>query len=90
MIASLDGDADLVPFFVGLVFLGGVVAWAAHPPFVGQRRVVARAIALLWLLAAVWVGVLLAMYVTVWGGSSTPPPAPEAAYLRSAGPARIT
>ncbi len=38
VIASLDGDADIVPFFVGLTFLGGVEAWAAHPPFVGTRR----------------------------------------------------
>lgn len=77
VVASLDGDADIVPFFVGLTFLGGVEAWAAHPPFVGRRRLLARGAALLWLFAAVWVGVLLLMYLTVWQASG-PPPGPEA------------
>lgn len=80
VVASLDGDADIVPFFVGLTFLGGVEAWAAHPPFAGRRRLLARGAALLWLFAAVWVGVLLLMYLTVWQASG-PPPGPEATYL---------
>jgi hypothetical protein len=80
VIASLDGDADIVPFFVGLTSLGGVEAWAAHPPFVGPRRILARGVALLWLLAAIWIGVLLLMYITVWQVSS-PPRGPEATYL---------
>ncbi len=77
-IASLDGDADVVPFFVGLTFAGGVAAWAAHPPFVGTRRRLAQAIAGLWLVAAAWVGVLLLMAVSQGSG---PPPAPELRYL---------
>lgn len=83
MIASLDGDADIVPFFVGLTFLGGVQAWAAQPPFTGMRHLVARAIALVWLLAAVWVGVLLVMLVTVWEAARPvgPTPVAEATYL---------
>ena len=80
VIASLDGDADIVPFFVGLTFLGGVGAWAAHPPFEGSRRRIARGATLLWNLAAVWVGVLLVMSVTVWQASG-PPPRPEDTYL---------
>ena len=80
VIASLDGDADIVPFFVGLTFAGGLAAWAAHPPFEGSRRQIARGVALVWLLAAVWVGVLLVMSVTVWQGSS-PPPTPEQTYV---------
>ena len=78
VIASLDGDGDIVPFFVGLTFAGGVAAWAAHPPFAGPRARVAKAVALVWLVAAIWVGVLLAMYVTMfWQGSSTVPATPE-------------
>lgn len=80
VIASLGGDGDIVPFFVGLTFAGGLAAWAAHPPFEGLRRRIARAVALVWLVAAVWVGVLLVMSVTVWQASS-PPPAPEQTYL---------
>ncbi|HUF07063.1 MAG TPA: hypothetical protein VMP86_06705 [Candidatus Binatia bacterium] len=78
-IASLDGDADIVPFFVGLTVLGGVEAWAAHPPFEGPRRRLATGAALLWLVAVAWVGVLLVMSVTVWQASG-PPPGPEATY----------
>jgi hypothetical protein len=80
VIASLDGDGDIVPFFVGLTFAGGVAAWAAHPPFEGLRRRIARGVALVWLAAAVWVGVLLVMSVTVWQASG-PPPTPEQTYL---------
>lgn len=80
VIASLNQDADLVPFFVGLTFLGGVEAWAAHPPFDGQRRWIARGVTSIWLIAAIWAGVLLLMSVTVWQASG-PPPGPETAYL---------
>jgi hypothetical protein len=79
VIASLDDDADIVPFFVGLTFRGGVEAWAAHPPFVGRRRVLGRGIVVVWLVAAIWVALLLAWYV-MWSGSR-PPPLPEATYL---------
>ncbi len=80
VIASLDGDADIVPFFIGLTFLGGATAWATHPPFEGSRRRIAKGAALLWLTAAVWVAVLLLMSVTVMTASS-PPPRPEDTYL---------
>ncbi len=80
VIASLDGDADIVPFFVGLTFLGGIGAWAAHPPREGARRRIGEGVTLLWLLAAVWVGVVLLMSVTVMQASS-PPPGPEETYL---------
>lgn len=81
MIASLDGDADIVPFFVGLTFLGGLEAWAAHSPYEGPRRRTATGVALVWLVAAVWVGALLLVFVAVSGGGSRPPPGPEATYL---------
>jgi hypothetical protein len=80
VIASLDVDGDIVPFFVGLTFAGGLAAWAAHPPFEGSRRQLARGLALVWIVAASWVGVLLLMSVTVWQASS-PPPTPEQTYV---------
>ena len=80
VVASVDGDADIVPFFVGLTFFGGLEAWALHPPFIGLRRWVARGVALLWFVAAVWISVLLVMYFTVWQASG-PFPGPEATYL---------
>lgn len=78
VIASLDGDADIVPFFVVLTFAAGVVAWASHPPLVGVRRRLAQAIAVAWLAGAVWVGVLLVMAQSMGSG---PRPSPEATYL---------
>jgi len=77
VIASLDGDANIVPFFVGLTFLGGVSAWATHPPFSGSRRRIAEGAALIWLISAVWVGALLLTVMT----TSSPPPQPENTYL---------
>jgi hypothetical protein len=77
IIASLDGDGDLVPFFVCLTFAGGLQAWATHPPFVGRRRVLARGIAVLWLVAAVWISLLLLIYLP----TSAPPPGQQASYL---------
>jgi hypothetical protein len=81
IVASLDGEGDIVPFFVGLTFAGGLAAWAAHPPFAGMRRRVAQFVAVAWLVAACWVGVLLVMSLTLWQGSSSPPPIPEATYV---------
>jgi hypothetical protein len=84
IIASLDGDGDTVPFFVGLTFLGGIAAWAAHPPFAGRRRVIAQGVALVWLIAAIWISVLLVMFMTVWQGGGTtasPVATPEQVYL---------
>ncbi len=80
VIASLDGDPDIVPFFVGLTFLGGLGAWAVREPFVGRRAFAGRAIAALWLGAAIWVGALLVLYQATCG-CSYPPRPPEATYL---------
>lgn len=82
VIASLDGDGDIVPFFVGLTFAGGVAAWAAQPPFEGRRARVAKGVALVWLVAAIWVGAMLLMYVTVWQASTSgPSPVADQTYL---------
>lgn len=79
VMASLDGDQDIVPFFVGLTFIGAVEAWAVRPPFEGPRRWLAQAFALLWLFAAIWIAVLLLWYqANVRAGA---PPGIERAYL---------
>jgi hypothetical protein len=72
IVADLDGG--VAPFFVGLTFFAGVEAWATQSPYTGPRRIVARAIAVVWLVAAVWIGVLLVMYQTACGCSSPSPP----------------
>lgn len=80
VIASLDGDADIVPFFVALTFLGGAGAWATHEPMVGTRRAIARSIAVVWLGAAIWIAVLLLWYQAACACIG-PPPEPESRYL---------
>lgn len=73
IVADLDGG--IAPFFVGLTFFAGVEAWATQVPFAGPRRILARGIAVVWLVAALWIGVLLVMYQTACGCSGpTPPP----------------
>lgn len=81
VVANQDGESSIVPFFFGLTFVAGFQAWATHPPFTGPRGVAARAVAVAWLVAAVWIAALLAMYVMVWSGSSSPQRAPAALYL---------
>jgi hypothetical protein len=81
VVASLDGDPDIVPFFVGLTLAGGVGAWAVHDPYGGRRRLLGRGIGGLWLIAAGWIGVLLIMYQANCACSSAEPIGPEATYL---------
>jgi hypothetical protein len=80
VVASQDGDADIVPFFIALTVLAGIGAWAVHEPYDGSRRWLARGIGVAWLGAAGWIGVLLLWHQAACGCSS-PPPAPEATYL---------
>lgn len=80
VVASEDGDASLVPFFIALTVAGGIGAWATHEPFEGPRRVAARGIGVVWLGAAGWIGVLLLME-RIACGCSSPPPTAEATYL---------
>lgn len=79
VVASADGDADIVPFFVALTLAGGLHAWSLHAPLCGMR-VVAWAVAGGWVVAAVWIGVLLAMYQATCA-CSYPPRPPEVTYL---------
>ena len=80
IVASEDGDASLVPFFIALTVAGGIGAWGTHEPFEGPRRVAARGIGVAWLGAAGWIGVLLLME-RIACGCSSPPPTAEATYL---------
>jgi hypothetical protein len=80
LLAEVDGDSDIVPFFVGLTAAAGIHLWAVGDPFNGLRRRVAWTIVALWLLAAIWIGVLLVMYQAMCA-CSRPPPSIEATYL---------
>jgi hypothetical protein len=80
LVASQVHDADYAPFFIGLSLAGAVEAWAAREPRGRSHRLIARGAAVLWLVAAVWVGVLLAWEASYYA-ASRPPQEPEATYL---------
>jgi hypothetical protein len=75
--AVADGDGTITPFFIGLTFVAGLEAWAAQSPFAGRRRLIARVIALAWLVAAIWIGALLLMFGVACGCSGPPKPPPN-------------
>lgn len=77
VISSLDGDADLVPFFIGLTFLGGLGAASLHEPVTDRRRLLARTTALVWLAAAGVIGAALVWERALCACTSAPPPPPE-------------
>ena len=81
IVAQLDGDRDIVPFFVGLSGIGLGGAWATREPMTSVRHTAAKAAALLWLGAAGWLGVLLLIYQSTCACSYGGPIPPEATYL---------
>ena len=78
LVASQVGDADYVPFFIGLAFVAAVEAWAAREPSIGVHRSIARGASVVWLVAATWVAVLWAWASTAMSG---PPPGPPLTFL---------
>ena len=79
LVASQVGDADYVPFFIGLAFVAAVEAWAAREPSIGVHRSIARGAGVVWLIAATWVAVLWAWASTM--AKSSPPPGPPLTFL---------
>ena len=79
LVASQVGDADYVPFFIGLSFVAAVEAWAAREKMIGVYRSIARGAAVVWLVAATWVAVLGAWAST--RAMSAPPPGPPLTFL---------
>ena len=79
--AAVDGDADILPFFIALTTAGGVGAVAVRDPYTGGRRLIARTIGVAWLLVGGYIGLLLLWYQTLCGCSFPAPVEPEATYL---------
>lgn len=61
-VVATASDPFIVNFFIALAFGGAVEAAAVYPPFEGWRRYLARGLALGWLIAALWIAVLLVMF----------------------------
>ncbi len=79
VVSQLDGDLDLVPFFVALTLLGGIGAFVVREPYVRRRRLGA-VIATGWIAAAVIIGGLLLWHRALCG-CSMPEPVAESTYL---------
>lgn len=79
--AAVDGDADILPFFVVLSAAGAVGTVAVGEPYGGSRRLLARIIGVSWLAVGGYIGVLLLWHQAVCGCSYPAPIAPEATYL---------
>lgn len=77
VVSVLDDAQEAVAFFVVAGIVAAIQAWLAAEPIAGARRGVSIAIAVAWLIATLWIDVLLLMYQ----GASRPPPEPEATYL---------
>lgn len=77
-ISVLDDAQEGIAFFAVTSLGAGVQAWATRGEFAGPRRRVAIAIAWAWLIAAVWIDLLLAWYQAA---ASRTTPTPEATYL---------
>ena len=81
VMAQIDADRDIVPFFAALTVAAlGQAALLADPADRWRRRG-AWAIAGLWLVAAVWIGGLLLMHQVMCGCSMPAPIEPERTYL---------
>lgn len=82
MDAGCAGKEGTVLTMRGLFGLGAsaLAGLAVQPPFKGLRRWLARALALLWLFAAIWIAVLLLWYRASVRASDAPPGI-EQAYL---------
>ncbi|HVS12420.1 MAG TPA: hypothetical protein VMV46_00735 [Thermoanaerobaculia bacterium] len=80
LVAQLDGDLDIVPFFVGLTVLGSVGAFVVREPYTDNRRVFGAMLATVWIAAAVIIGGLLLWHQALCG-CSMPEPTAEATYL---------
>ncbi|MSP56000.1 MAG: hypothetical protein EXR69_10410 [Myxococcales bacterium] len=76
LVSMLDGAQLPLAFFVAALGLASVQAWAVRFPTPG-RNILAVGIAVVWLIAGVWIDVLLLMFH--W--ASRPAPKVEATYL---------
>jgi hypothetical protein len=77
LVSILDDAREPLAFFSVAAVLAAIQAWSVREPYMGGRRVVGIGITFVWLMSAVWIGLLLLIYQP----ASRPPPEPEATYL---------
>jgi hypothetical protein len=72
-----SGEDDTIAFFVVLAVVAVAIAALANGSWVGRRRLVGRSLAVAWVLAAVWIGVLLVGYQTSCACTTAPLAEPD-------------
>lgn len=80
VVAVIDGDAAIAPFFIVTTLLGGVVAWGLTGAGGALGRLAPKIITGAWVVAAIWIASLLVLF-QITCGCSRPPPGLEATYL---------
>ena len=80
LVSQLDGDSDIVPFFVAMTVLGATGAFAVREPYTDNRRVIGAMVATAWIAAAAIIGGLLLWHRALCA-CSMPEPTAEATYL---------
>ena len=68
--SAVSGEDDVVAIFLVLTVVAVVIAVLCAGSWSGRARVAARTLAVLWVVAAVWIGVLLVVYQTSCACSS--------------------
>lgn len=60
VVSIAGGQGDFAPFFFALSGFAGIIAWligpGARPP---RARMIAKGLAVLWAIVAIWIGLLL-------------------------------
>lgn len=71
--SGVSGETDVIGFFLVLTAAAIVIAALATGPWTRPARLLARTIAVAWVVAAVWIGALLVFYQAACGCSSPVP-----------------
>lgn len=71
------GQGDFAPFFFGLAVVAAVVAWLLGPGRqLPRARTIAKSLAVLWAIGAIWIALLLLWWQAMCACSSPEPVGP--------------
>ena len=74
--SAVSGEGDVIVFFAVLAAVAVIIAALAAGPWTRPARLVARSLAVGWVVAAVWIAGLLVWYQSTCGCSSPAPSGP--------------
>lgn len=74
--SAVAGEDDVIAFFLVMTAVAVVIAVLGARPWTGAARLVARTLAVAWVVAAIWIGALLVWYQGSCACSSAVPVGP--------------